>query len=125
MLQVAAGGAFGASLRYAFLLLSPPVEGAFPWTIFAENIVGSFLLGLFLTLILDVRSRFRRYRPLVATGVLGSLTTFSTFVWDFLSLLILSEVVTAITYLSVAAVAGLLAAWAGISSGRVLRERLS
>jgi fluoride ion exporter CrcB/FEX len=39
-----------------FLLLFPPVQGTFPWTIFAENIAGSFFLGLFLTLLLDVRS---------------------------------------------------------------------
>lgn len=71
---VAAGGAAGATLRYAALQAQPDGTG-FPWTTFAVNVLGSALLAGLLLLPLARRS------PVVAAGlgpgVLGGFTTFS------------------------------------------------
>ena len=76
MAVVAAGGALGALARWGFGVLVPDGTG-FPWTTFAINVTGSFLLAL-LPALGAVRDR-----PWLAvgigTGVLGGFTTLSTY----------------------------------------------
>ena len=50
----------------------------FPWGIFAVNIAGCFVMGLLIGLAEQTRWVSEEARWLVATGFLGSLTTFST-----------------------------------------------
>ena len=81
---VALGGALGAMLRYK---LSPSMLlfGTFPIHILIVNILGSLILGLFMTAShhwnLD-----SRYTLLVATGFTGSLTTMSAFAMETVDL---------------------------------------
>ncbi|MFC7136337.1 fluoride efflux transporter FluC [Halobaculum litoreum] len=72
---VAAGGAVGATARYA-------VGGALPgpWGTLAANVSGSLLLGFLLYEALRTDRLGDRTRTLLATGVLSSYTTYSTFV---------------------------------------------
>lgn len=73
---VAIGGAVGAVLRwYAGDLV--PDGGGFPWTTFAINVSGSFLLAL-LPVIAAVRRR-RLVTLLLGPGVLGGFTTMSAY----------------------------------------------
>lgn len=74
---VALGAAVGAVMR--FLLgeaFSGPVD-AFPWTTFAINVSGSFLLALLPAL--AVVRRHEVLPPLLGTGVLGGYTTLSAY----------------------------------------------
>ncbi|MGD9961624.1 fluoride efflux transporter CrcB [Nocardioides sp.] len=76
LLAVAVGGALGAVLRWSLGLLAPDGQG-FPWTTFAINVSGSFLLAL-----LPALPSVRRHRLLplfLGTGVLGGYTTLSTY----------------------------------------------
>ncbi|MFC4358237.1 CrcB family protein [Halobium salinum] len=73
---IAAGGFVGASLRYAFGLALP---GA-PSTL-AVNVLGSFALGALVTAVAD-----ERVRLVLATGLLSSFTTYSTFAVQTVSL---------------------------------------
>ncbi|MFC6726934.1 CrcB family protein [Halobium palmae] len=66
---VAAGGFAGAALRYAVGLALP---GA-PSTL-VVNVLGSFALGALVTSVAD-----ERVRLVLATGLLSSFTTYSTF----------------------------------------------
>lgn len=72
---VAVGGALGAVLRWLLGELVPDGAG-FPWTTFAINVSGSFVLALLPALFTVRRS------PVLAaglgTGVLGGYTTLST-----------------------------------------------
>jgi len=43
---VALGGAIGAVLRYGLTLVFPDSSTGFPWTIFAVNVVGCFVLAI-------------------------------------------------------------------------------
>ena len=76
-LQVAVGGAVGASLRFALgvALLRP--GAAFPTGVLAANLLGSFAMGV-LVVWLALRGG-AAWQPLLLTGVLGGFTTFSAF----------------------------------------------
>lgn len=74
LVSIALGGALGAVLRHA-LVVAEPDDTGFPWTTFAINVVGAFLLAL-----LPASSWVRRHHllpPLLGTGVLGGFTTLS------------------------------------------------
>lgn len=85
-LAVAAGGAVGTAARVAWLWWTPTVPGAWPTTIFVENILGALLLGLLLGRLARGRSPSWLRSPFFSTGALGSFTTFSNLTWDVGSL---------------------------------------
>ena len=84
LLQVAAGGALGASARFLFgagvLRLAGP---GFPWATMIVNILGSFLMGV---LVVVLAQKGNRCAPFLTTGLLGGFTTFSAFSLDAVAL---------------------------------------
>jgi len=91
---VAAGGAAGATLRYALGEWFPAEAGAFPWTTFAINVVGSFLLALLLS-----RGPRPEIQALVGPGLLGGFTTLSAYSEQTRQLLDLGHPGLALLYL--------------------------
>lgn len=82
-LLVAAGGALGSGLRHltnvaALRLMGP----GFPWGTLTVNIVGGFLMGVFVELLARRFGGSAELRLFVATGILGGYTTFSAFSLD-------------------------------------------
>ena len=64
-IQIALGGAIGASLRYAVVLGTTRLAGTgFPWGTFAVNVAGSFAMGV-LAVVVVMRSDLglERYDP--------------------------------------------------------------
>lgn len=87
-LLVCLGGALGSGLRYLLSLGLTLVLGqAFPYATLAVNVVGSFLLGVIVSLSLHTDWLSPLIRLTLITGVLGGLTTYSTFNHDTLALL--------------------------------------
>ncbi|KZY12906.1 chromosome condensation protein CrcB, partial [Alcanivorax sp. HI0035] len=85
-LAVAGGGAVGASLRFATTLwIGVPTMPTWPWTTFGVNLVGSFLFG-FLAVALASLPVGELWRLALMTGMLGALTTFSTFSFELVRL---------------------------------------
>ena len=79
LLQVALGGAIGASLRYSagIMIVRSLGHNPFPVAIIAVNVIGSFLMGVF---VVAAAHRGLTYlSPFVMTGLLGGFTTFSAF----------------------------------------------
>ena len=76
---MAAGGAIGASLRFLFGLGLVRVAGhtGFPVAIIAVNVIGSFLMGIFV--VAAAHRGLTHLSPFVTTGLLGGFTTFSAF----------------------------------------------
>jgi CrcB protein len=111
----ALGGALGAVARWALGEAFPAHGDAFPWVVFAINVVGSGLLAGVPALAVA------RSRPVVAvflgTGVLGGFTTMSTASVDTFTLLEHGAVGTALAYALGTLVAALVAV--------VLVDRLS
>ena len=106
---VAAGGGIGAGARYGAGLLWPVGAGGFPWTTFWVNVVGCFLIGLLMVAVTEVWTAHRLVRPFLGTGVLGGLTTFSTYAVDIQRLIEEGRPATALAYLAVTLLAALLA----------------
>ena len=108
---VALGGAIGASLRYVsgVGIVRLFGQGDFPVTILTMNIVGSFLMGVF---VVAAAHRGLAYlSPFIMTGVLGGFTTFSAFSLETMTLIERGQVGSAMLYvfLSVALSVGGLA----------------
>ena len=79
LLNVAIGGALGASARYLSGVGLMRLVGAqaFPVGIITVNVVGSFLMGVFVAV--AAKKGLTGLNPFIATGFLGGFTTFSSF----------------------------------------------
>ena len=86
-LWIAVGAALGANARYLVSLWAADRFGvSFPYGTFLVNMTGSLLLGFFLALSVDHFLTSPQSRWLLATGFLGSYTTFSTYMVESVNL---------------------------------------
>lgn len=120
---VAAGGCTGTLVRAALERAWPASPGHLPVTTLALNVVGALALGLLLGALGEGRPRLRLA---LGTGVLGGLTTHSTFILESHRLLTSSgdggHPVLGAAYLVGSMVAGLVAAGLGLwLAGRLRR----
>ena len=120
VLAVAAGGAFGAVCRY----LISVVFGSRPTKFFVlsgtvvANVLGCFCIGL---AVAALPKEAVTVRLLLITGVLGSLTTFSTYSYETVALVQRRAYVLAIANALGSVIAGLLAVGLGLWIGSRLR----
>lgn len=106
LLQVALGGAIGASARYLTSVGAVRILGAgFPWGTLAVNVIGSFLMGL-LVVVLAQRDE-TRLAPFLLTGILGGFTTFSAFSLDAMALYERGETMLAAFYVGASVILSL------------------
>ena len=122
VIAVAVGGVVGGCARYGVDQLVPTRQG-FPWSTFAVNVGGAFLLALLVIPVLEVWRPTRYISPLLAVGVLGSFTTFSTLMVDVDQLFADGDAVMAGTYLMASITAGLASTSAGLVIGRGISTR--
>ena len=118
-LMVALGGAAGSVLRYGAGRLAVSYFG--PSTVldtFFVNVTGSFALGVFIALTLERVSVPTEYRGLVAIGLLGGYTTFSTLSVEAIRLAESGEVLRAGLSVAGNVAIGLLAAYMGMLAAR-------
>lgn len=112
---VALGGALGASLRYgATIALSAWLGKGFPFGTLLVNILGSFMMGLLFSLIEHGIVAELPWRPLIGVGILGALTTFSTFSLDTLLMLQNGDWQKAFINIFLNVLVCMLAAWLGM-----------
>ena len=117
---IAAGGALGVAARYGVAHAIPTTADGFPWATFWINISGSFVLGIFVVIVLERLGPTRYLRPFFGTGFVGSFTTFWTFSVETDLLIKDGYLATAAAYVASTLVVGLFCAWLGISAGRRL-----
>jgi CrcB protein len=121
LLIVMAGGAVGAGLRHLVGLTSLRLFGSgFPIGTLTVNVLGCFLLGVFVELLALRLSGSASLRLLIATGLLGGFTTFSAFSLDVALLWERGAVGTAAFYLSTSVILSVLAMFAGLAVVRHL-----
>jgi fluoride exporter len=119
---VAAGGALGALARWAVVEALPHSRGSFPWATLLTNVLGCFLIGVLMVVVIERLPDQRLVRPFLGTGILGGFTTFSTYAVDTRTLLAADRPVLAAAYLLGTLVVGLLAVVAGLRlTERVVR----
>jgi len=120
-LYIAIGGALGAVSRYGVTLGAARLGATgFPYATLTVNVVGSFLIGLFVAW-LGARTEINpALRPLIQVGFLGALTTFSTFSLDALILLEQGRLTQAGLYIAASVLVCLAACFIGLLAGRSL-----
>lgn len=107
------GGAFGAMVREFIVLLIPTPSDAFPLNIFVANIVAAFLLG-----IVTRRNKLKYVSDeammLFGTGVLGGMSTFSSFIYGaYTELTTPATMAISLLYIFTSMICGFIAVWAG------------
>lgn len=113
---VAVGGAIGTLVRDGANQGLAVGAGALPVATLAVNVAGAGLLGVLVTVLAD-RGPSSWLRLLLATGVLGAFTTFSTFATELVVLAQGGRAALALVYAAVTLVAGVAAAAAGVRLG--------
>ncbi|TRZ43729.1 fluoride efflux transporter CrcB [Robertkochia solimangrovi] len=79
VLLVFIGGGVGSAMRYLIGRWLNPLFESFPLGTFLANIIGCFIIGFTLELVVKGDHLTHRQLLLIATGFCGGFTTFSTF----------------------------------------------
>jgi len=86
-LAISVAAILGANLRYVISRLAAKEFGpVFPYGTLIINIVGSFIVGLFVTWTTERVLVDPRWRLLVVVGFCGSFTTFSSYAFESMAL---------------------------------------
>ncbi|MDA9557022.1 fluoride efflux transporter CrcB [Vibrio sp.] len=114
LLYVGAGGAIGACSRYLISDYCAQVFGkGFPYGTLVVNILGSFVMGILLAAINNELISSAPWRQLIGLGLLGALTTFSTFSMDTVLLMQQGDVAKAGLNILLNVTFSISAAWLG------------
>jgi CrcB protein len=120
-IAVAAGGAVGALARYGLdRLIERRSFSIFPWSTFAINVSGCFVVGLVIGALVDRHHAPQWIRAALVVGFCGAYTTFSTFAQETLDLTEANDYAVAIVNISASVIVGLAAVLLGNHLGRAL-----
>ena len=120
LIAIAVGGAIGALLRYALSNVAYRVlSAAFPWGTVMVNLSGAFAIGL-LSALLDRVIVAPYVRTFLLIGLIGSFTTFSTYMIESVNLLQDQEYGLAALNIVLSTLLGLLLVFAGMIAGRAI-----
>jgi fluoride exporter len=115
VLFIAFGGAIGSVLRYlTTLFVTRYWPTHFPLATFITNILGCFLIGLFIGILEKNNVTNSNLKWFLVTGFCGGYTTFSAFGFENYSLLQNNNSLLAFIYLGLSIVVGLIAVWLGL-----------
>ena len=98
-LAIALGGALGAMSRYFIIAYVFPVHSnRFPTGTLIANILGCILIGVLYVVIIQKNLLGPQWRLFLVTGLLGALTTFSTFSLEAVQLWHFGHIQVALLY---------------------------
>lgn len=120
-IAVAIGGSCGALIRYA---LSQWLIRKFPMGTFVVNVVGCLLIGFFVALAVKTKWPGPTLQAFLVGGLLGSLTTFSTFAYQTIELGREFSLSLAFFNLASNLIVGLLLVWFGLSLGEMVAAQV-
>jgi fluoride exporter len=92
ILAIGAGATIGASMRYYITkFMNATMGSAFPYGTLSANIIGSFLAGVLVVIVLEKATLHEVYRLMLLIGLTGSLTTMSTLSWESIEMISLGH----------------------------------
>ncbi len=122
-LLIALGAALGANARDLIGVWAGGRIGAgFPFGTMVVNVTGSLILGFFLTLSTELLITSPQVRLFLATGFLGSYTTFSTYMVESLHLIMEGNYLLGIVDIVASVLLGLAAALVGVFLARLVPD---
>lgn len=116
-LAVALGGALGASLRYATnQAVTHWLQWPLFWATLLVNVLGCFLMGVAYQYFMSQSELSEPVRLFVMVGVLGALTTWSTFSMEAVVMIQNDQWLKAAGYTLVTAAGCFMAFWLGVKT---------
>ena len=110
---VATGGALGAVLRYLLTNISKSMFASSIYGTISVNILGSFLIGYFITSNAGNKLSENFVKFFLIIGLLGSFTTFSAFSYEVVELINSKKYILSFTYIFISIFICILSAYLG------------
>lgn len=121
ILAVALGGAIGALTRmFVTEWIQHKVSYSLPYGTMIVNLLGALIIGLLMSWFLNRPDTPIWIKFFLVTGCLGGLTTFSTFSFEWVDLLMTGDYTGALFYGGIQILGGLLLCWLGLNIGRAI-----
>lgn len=121
LVAIAAGGALGAVARhFVSHQIALWLGHGFPFGTMGVNVLGSFLLGILVTLLAESFSLSQEFRGFLVVGLLGGFTTFSAFSLETVLLIERNQMALAGLYVTGSVLLGVFGLFAGITLARLL-----
>ena len=110
---VATGGALGAILRYLLTNISKSMFASSIYGTISVNILGSFLIGYFITSKIGNNLSENFIKFFLIIGLSGSFTTFSAFSYEVVELINSKKYISSFTYIFISIFICILSAYLG------------
>ena len=112
---IALGGSLGSILRFGITdLMARALGRSFPYGTLTVNLLGSLVMGCVFILVQQQVLSTHTWRPFVMVGMLGALTTFSSFSLDSLLLLEQGQLFKAMLNVSINVVCCIMLTYGGM-----------
>ena len=120
-IAVGAGAAIGAWMRWGLSVWLNPARAPVPLGTLAANLIGGYAIGLAMGWIASRPGLAPEWRLFVVAGLLGGLTTFSTFSAEIVQQLVRQQYGSALSGVALHLGGSLLLTLLGLYTWRVLR----
>lgn len=115
LLIVAVGGGIGSMLRYlTSVFVAKYYANAYPLATFLTNLIGCFLIGIFMGFLTKSQIVSQDLKAFLITGFCGGYTTFSAFGYENVNLFQNGNPALAFAYIGLSVTIGLFAVWLGL-----------
>lgn len=115
LLLVALGGGIGSVFRYlTTVFVAKYYSDSFPLATFITNVIGCFLIGIFMGYIVKSQIASADLKWILVTGFCGGFTTFSAFGYENISLMQNGQSGLAFLSIGSSIICGLFAVWLGL-----------
>lgn len=122
IVSISLGAVSGALLRWQLGVRLNALFPSMPPGTFAANLIGAYIVGIAISFFSTAASLSPEWKLFIITGFCGSLTTFSTFSAEVVSLIQEGDVSTALAAVAAHVVGSLLMTLAGIWTHQLLQH---